>query len=701
MPREWAEISVIMPAYRAAATIGRALASIAAQTVPPREVIVVDDGSDDGTFDAASAMIPDMNGTTLKVFRQNNQGPGAARNHALAQASCRYVAFLDADDEWLPAKIERSMAHLEEGGYTLVAHDGWVVRDGQSEALLCSRRFASGRDPFVELYRRGYIDTCSVVVLRETVMAAGGFDASLPVGQDFDLFLKILGKPGVPFLVFPEQLVLYHITPGSVTSNTARRLACQMRILQRHAPRLAAFPGAIRSSVIFRILAVHYEALTVFRSRQDTAGMLRTLVSLVISLIKWGLGPSPKPGGSPLRILINGLHAKTGGGVTYLRNMLPLLARDPELEVHLFLKREQLPLFSPIDARVRVRLFPFGGGLLRLLAWEQTVLPVLAWRMGADVTFSPANFGPLLAPGPVILLRNALAVADEETRLGKRVYWFGLSLMTTLSLLGCRRAIAVSEYARQALTRGLGRLARRRVTVIPHGLSPQFQPSHKAKEAPPFLLVVADIYVQKNLHTLVDALPKVRARHPAIRLLIAGREVDPDYAQSLRSRIAALGLVDAVVCLGSIEPEKLNDLYTGCTVFVFPSTVETFGNPLVEAMACGACIASSNTTAMPEILGDAGCLFNPADRDEIAAKLLTLLDDKALRADYGRRALERSARFSWKRTASDVTTVLKEAASMTRGVSISLWVWLVIVLGLYLLQFQSYVHALRMVLGLE
>ena len=89
--------------------------------------------------------------------------------------------------------------------------------------------------------------------------------------------------------------------------------------------------------------------------------------------------------------------------------MLPLLAADPELELTLFLKRDQAPLFSPIDERVRARLFDFGGGLLRLLAWEQIVLPVLAWRMGADVTFSPANYGPLLAPGPVILLRNALA----------------------------------------------------------------------------------------------------------------------------------------------------------------------------------------------------------------------------------------------------------------------------------------------------
>ena len=397
-----------------------------------------------------------------------------------------------------------------------------------------------------------------------------------------------------------------------------------------------------------------------------------------------------------VRVLINGLHAKSGGGVTYLRNMLPLLAADPELELTLFLKRDQAPLFSPIDERVRARLFDFGGGLLRLLAWEQIVLPVLAWRMGADVTFSPANYGPLLAPGPVILLRNALAVADEETRLHMRIYWLIMTAMTKASLVTSRRAVAVSEYARATLAGG-----DERVRVIHHGRSNLFQPSGAPKEQPPFLLAVSDLYVQKNLHGLIEALPGVMAKYPSIRLLIAGRPVDPDYAPDLRRRIALLGLDKSIVFLGGVSPEALNRLYNACAVFVFPSTVETFGNPLVEAMACGACIASSNTAAMPEILGDAGRTFNPFDRDEMTAVLLSLLDDADARADLGRRALERSTGFSWEKTAAAVAAVLKEAAApppppttKTKKRLIGLWAWLLLALGLYLWQFQSYLHSI-------
>lgn len=284
MQLETADVSVIMPAYHAAATIGRALASIAAQTLPPREVIVVDDGSADGTHEAAVAMTSRMNGIQLKVLRQLNQGAGAARNRALAEAAGRFVAFLDADDEWLPAKLERSMAYLRTGTYVLVAHDGWVVDGDGTSALDCSVRFQRGRDPFVELYRRGYIDTCSVVARRDAVMAAGAFDHTLPAGQDFDLFLAMLGRPNAPFLVFPERLVRYHITPGSITSNTLRRLRCQLRIIDRHAPTLRHFPGWRLGSIWFRILAVHYEAVRVLAARRDVAKLTKVAGSLAAAL---------------------------------------------------------------------------------------------------------------------------------------------------------------------------------------------------------------------------------------------------------------------------------------------------------------------------------------------------------------------------------------------------------------------------------
>jgi teichuronic acid biosynthesis glycosyltransferase TuaG len=281
--REFCDVSVVMPAYRAGKTIARALASIAAQTLPPREVVVVDDGSDDNT--AAAAQSVDMRGIALKLIQQENQGPGAARNRALAEAEGEWVAFLDADDEWRPEKLERSMAILAaDPGLVLVAHDYIERRGDKAEIVACSARFKAATEPFVELYKRGYIDTCSVLTKRAAIMAAGGFDASLPVGQDFDLILKILARPGARFSVFPEALVSYFIIPGSVTSQTWRRLACQLRILDRHAPALEGRTRFPLCPIWFRVLAVHKEAFDHFAAKGERLGQLKSLLSLPIAL---------------------------------------------------------------------------------------------------------------------------------------------------------------------------------------------------------------------------------------------------------------------------------------------------------------------------------------------------------------------------------------------------------------------------------
>ena len=294
-----ADVSVIIPAYRAAATIRRALASVAGQTVKPLEVIVVDDGSDDATVEATKACDDLLEGVTLKVFSQPNRGAGAARNRALGEARAAYVAFLDADDEWLAAKLERSMAHLVGTENTLVAHDGWIVRDGEETLNACARRFREGADPFVQLYRKGYIDTCSVVARRDAVEAAGGFDESLPNAQDFDLWLALVAVPGTPFTVFDEPLVRYYAGDTGIMGQTARRLACCMEIARRYAPDLRRRPGSALLSLWYRVLALHVEAIRAYGKRRRFAALARTGLSLPINLVAaggwWLRGPYDGP----------------------------------------------------------------------------------------------------------------------------------------------------------------------------------------------------------------------------------------------------------------------------------------------------------------------------------------------------------------------------------------------------------------------
>jgi glycosyltransferase involved in cell wall biosynthesis len=364
----------------------------------------------------------------------------------------------------------------------------------------------------------------------------------------------------------------------------------------------------------------------------------------------------------PFRIAINASHAKTGGGVTYLRQMLPLFAAEPGVSVHLILHRDQLPLFDPIPDGIEVVACDYTSRFFPTLIWEQFRLPGIARRLSADVLFSTANFGPLFARNHVLLLRNATSVIRLARRVKPVAYWFMLSAATIVSLLKARRAIAVSNYAAGVLTFGMHRLRNHKVSVVYHGTAPVAVPRKHNDVQGINLLAVSDIYIQKNYHTLIRALAILSKSRSDLTLTIVGQEIDSYYAKTLQKLLAELGLEDSVKFVGHVETEELDHLYRECQLFVFPSAVETFGNPLLEAMARGVPIASSNAAAMPEVIGDAGLTFDPENAREIASRIATLLVDPKMRVKLGEKAAKRARSFTWEETARRTLDVLRAAA---------------------------------------
>lgn len=363
-----------------------------------------------------------------------------------------------------------------------------------------------------------------------------------------------------------------------------------------------------------------------------------------------------------ITVLLNGLHSKSGGGVTYLRNVLPYLCSDQRLEIHICLDEKQLALFQSTIGKATLHKVTVKGSLWRTILYEQFSLPGLARRIKADVTFSPANYGPLLAPNTVVLLRNALSVAFVERRITKVMYWAMIYVGTLFSVFVARNVISVSEYARKATVTGMFDWAPRKFQTIPHGVNEDFTATSVGERSETNLLCVSDIYVQKNLHTLFKALPKIRNRFPDVTLKIAGAALDPQYLTRLKHLSEHENVADVVDFVGSVDVDTLQELYDSCAVFVFPSTVETFGNPLVEAMACGCPIATSNTAAMPEVAGDTAAYFNPHDADDMARVIIDLLENPDKREALGKRAVERAKMYSWEETARKTADVLIDAA---------------------------------------
>lgn len=186
-------VAVVIPVYRAA-FLDEALESVFRQTHPPDEVVIVDDGSPD-TRVLGAAMAPHSD--RLTVVRQANRGAAAARNAGISAATADLVAFLDADDRWLPGFLEDQLRFLDaSGGADLVYADATVIGDtpaaGRTFMTMCPSRGPVTLESL--LAQQCTVLTSTALVKRWLVLEAGGFDVALRRGQDFDLWLRLVSR---------------------------------------------------------------------------------------------------------------------------------------------------------------------------------------------------------------------------------------------------------------------------------------------------------------------------------------------------------------------------------------------------------------------------------------------------------------------------------------------------------------------------
>lgn len=244
--------SVVIPTYNRASSISRTLRSVADQTFTDIEVIVVDDGSEDNTEDVILATRLRHSGIRWKYIRKKNQGPAASRNVGVNAADGLYVAFLDSDDVWLPKKLEiYNSARLQNPDVGLWYSDYRVVdRHGNFLENICSRVDSS--KAYTRLLIENFIGTSTAVVKKSCFMDVGGFMESLPVSEDYDLWIRICRKFSVGHIA--EVLTEYiHQSEGSLLGTD--RAYRDARIVVERA--LAADPNlsySLRNKIEGRLL---------------------------------------------------------------------------------------------------------------------------------------------------------------------------------------------------------------------------------------------------------------------------------------------------------------------------------------------------------------------------------------------------------------------------------------------------------------
>jgi alpha-1,3-rhamnosyl/mannosyltransferase len=234
---------------------------------------------------------------------------------------------------------------------------------------------------------------------------------------------------------------------------------------------------------------------------------------------------------------------------------------------------------------------------------------------------------------------------------------------TQLALGAAQDIIVISEASRLDLLHRFS-LRAGQVTAVPLAADPRFRPCppeevQQVRERyglpPAYVLYLGINKPHKNLVRLVEAWSQVAA--DPWQLVIAGAW-DERYPES-RQRAAELKLGQRVRFLGRIADSDLPALYSGAGLFIFPSRYEGFGLPIVEAMACGAPVACSNSSSLPEVAGDAALLFDPEDTGAMVAAIERVLTDETLREELRQRGLVQARRFSWQRTAAETLAIYR------------------------------------------
>jgi len=159
---------------------------------------------------------------------------------------------------------------------------------------------------------------------------------------------------------------------------------------------------------------------------------------------------------------------------------------------------------------------------------------------------------------------------------------------------------------------------------------------------------------------LIQAYHQVRRKFPLLTPKLVHAGMKGWMYQDVLTQVHTLDLEDDVIFLGRVESELLPVLYNGARLFVYPSIYEGFGLPVLEAMACGAPVITSNTSSLPEVAGDAAILVDPYDVTQIAAAMEQMLTDKNQRDTLRQRGLARSAQFTWKATARKTLKVYED-----------------------------------------
>ena len=390
-----------------------------------------------------------------------------------------------------------------------------------------------------------------------------------------------------------------------------------------------------------------------------------------------------------MHLFLNCLAASAGSGLTYVRNVVPQLSRRPDLRVTVALSPQlRKELGEPSNISFVEREIPAGAA--GRFCWEQTFLPNMIRKSGADVLLSAGNFALRKSPVPQILLSgNSLYTSpdfydDLRSRKAYRIW-----LETRVRGFFARRSVRWADCTvapSKAFADTLGAWTGSNVLSIYHGFDPEiFFRNHSplpsaiqrkidSGQDALRLIFVSHYNYYRNFETLLRAIPCIQQRLGGrkVRLFLTCKLSADENSGAHRTDAAAalvrrLGISDQVVELGAVPYHRLQHVIRACDVYVTPAYAETFAHPLVEAMACGLPIVASDLPVHREICGNAAVYFPRFSPEQLADRVVQVEQSSALRKQLVECGSKRSRDFSWHGHVDQILSLAKGLVRSDRG----------------------------------
>jgi glycosyltransferase involved in cell wall biosynthesis len=346
---------------------------------------------------------------------------------------------------------------------------------------------------------------------------------------------------------------------------------------------------------------------------------------------------------------------------------------DHENEYVVFVKPDEDD--AVLKETANFKIVPLEGGFYPL--WEQFALPKAARNEGCEILHCTSNTAPVNTGIPlVVTLHDIIYMESGYAKIlngsGTPYQKFGNAyrkLVVPQIIKKSRKIITVSHFEKNRIGEFFGIKGDNRLTAVYNGVSEHFKPVtdelelHRVKEKyhlpDNFFFFLGNTDPKKNtpgtLKAFSDFINQTNSNYYLVML-----DYDHNELEKLLEDIGDESLINRIILTGYVINTDLPSIYCQSEVFLYPSLRESFGIPMLEAMACGVPVITSNTSSMPEVAGTAAYIIDPFKPEEITAALIKILNDKNLKAGLISKGYEQAAKFSWKAMAESVLGIYRE-----------------------------------------